>query len=61
MTSTGHGKGKDQNQRGNCTCGTPLEPLLTPLIQQGKIVRPLPSPQQIRTFVLQQLERVTLI
>jgi nicotinate phosphoribosyltransferase len=43
-----------------CTCGTPLEPLLTPLIQQGKVVRPLPSPQEIRAFVLQQLTRVSL-
>lgn len=48
------------SQEGRCSCGTPLEPLLTPLIQQGKVVRSLPSPQEIRTFVLQQLKCVSL-
>jgi nicotinate phosphoribosyltransferase len=46
--------------QGTCSCGTPFEPLLTPLIQQGKVVRSLPSPQEIRTFVLQQLKCVSL-
>lgn len=49
----------DLNQ-GTCSCGTPLEPLLTPLIQQGKVVRALPSPQEIRAFVLHQLKWVSL-
>ena len=41
-----------------CSCGAPFEPLLHPLIQKGKIVHPLPPPQKIRQFVLQQLERI---
>jgi len=46
--------------QGTCSCGTPLESLLTPLIQQGKVARALPSPQEIRAFVLQQLKWVSL-
>lgn len=48
------------HSQSRCSCGTPFEPLLTPLIQQGKVVRPLPSPQEIRSFVLRQLDRVSL-
>ncbi len=42
----------------SCSCGTAFEPLLHPLIHKGKIVRPLPTPQKIRQFVLQQLEKL---
>lgn len=38
-----------------CDCGSKPEPLLTPLIQSGKLIRSLPNAQQIRDFVLNQL------
>ncbi|MFN3477231.1 MAG: nicotinate phosphoribosyltransferase [Candidatus Methylomirabilales bacterium] len=41
-----------------CSCGGRREPLLKPLIRQGRIVRELPSPQEIRNRVLKQLEHV---
>ncbi|MGA1875512.1 MAG: nicotinate phosphoribosyltransferase [bacterium] len=43
-----------------CTCKIPPDHLLTPLIMNGKIARDLLSPQDIRQFVLRQLEMVTL-
>lgn len=43
-----------------CPCGGTREPLLKPLIRQGRIVRDLPSPQEIRKRVLEQMERVSL-
>ncbi|MEW5803790.1 MAG: nicotinate phosphoribosyltransferase [bacterium] len=59
--NTPHAAPASSSRNGNCSsCGTPLEPLLTPLIQQGKVVRSLPSPQEIRAVVLQQLWRVSL-
>jgi nicotinate phosphoribosyltransferase len=39
----------------SCTCGGEMTDLLKPLIQQGKIVQDLPSPQEIRRFVMDQL------
>jgi len=38
-----------------CMCGGEMTDLLKPLVQQGKIVRDLPSPQDIRKYVLDQL------
>lgn len=45
-----------------CSCGRGafLEPLLLPLIKEGKLARQLPSPQGIRSFVLRQLEHKEL-
>jgi nicotinate phosphoribosyltransferase len=43
-----------------CACGSPWEPLLKPLIQEGRIVRDLPPPRTIREHVLEQLARVEL-
>jgi len=43
-----------------CACGEHREPLLKPLIRQGRIVRELPSTHEIRKRVLQQLEYVSL-
>jgi len=40
-----------------CICGGYFIPLLEPLIKGGKIVRTLPSPQEIRSYVLRQLRR----
>lgn len=45
---------------GSCSCGGEFEPLLQELIWQGKVVRELPHPRQIREFVLQQLQEVEL-
>ncbi len=41
-------------------CGGEVEPLLQPLIQGGKLIAELPRPQAIRTYVLEQLDRVAL-
>ncbi len=40
-----------------CTrCGGPMEELLTPLLAGGQLARPLKSPQEIREYVLSQIE-----
>ncbi len=39
-------------------CSSSYRPLLTPLIKEGKLVRKLPKPQDIRKYVLGQLEYV---
>jgi len=41
---------------GRCKCGGQFISLIKPLIREGKIVRPLPSPQKIREYVLEQLK-----
>lgn len=38
-----------------CECGGTYENLLKPLISQGKVVRELPPPKEIRGYVLEQL------
>lgn len=43
-----------------CSCGGKKEALLKPLIKQGKIVYTLPSPQEIRKYVLNQLAHLSL-
>lgn len=40
-----------------CTCGSEMTDILKPLIQDGKIARELPGPQDIRGYVLDQLAR----
>lgn len=40
---------------GKCKCGGQFISLVKPLIRGGKIVKPLPSPQKIREYVLEQL------
>jgi len=42
-----------------CSCGGKFFPLLKPLIKEGKIVMELPSPQNIRKHVLEQLKKVS--
>lgn len=41
-----------------CSCGTEYKDLLTPLIEQGTIIRPLEKPQAIRAQVLNQLKEL---
>lgn len=36
-------------------CGTEMEPKLVPFLENGEFVRELPSPQQIREYVVSQL------
>lgn len=43
-----------------CVCGGQVEPLLKPLLAQGRLVRDLPPPRTIREYVLEQLRRVEL-
>jgi nicotinate phosphoribosyltransferase len=48
-------KGKGAKGKEMCECGKQMEPKLELLIKDGKVVRPLPKPLEIRKFVLQQL------
>jgi nicotinate phosphoribosyltransferase len=41
-------------------CNGEMEPMLKPLVKNGKIVAKLPKPNQIRQYVLGQLERLSL-
>ncbi len=43
-----------------CECGGAMEPLLMPVMTGGKPLDPLPSPKDIRAYVLSQLNRFTL-
>lgn len=43
-----------------CPCGGTTAPLLLPLLRGGQMARPLPSTQQLRAAVLEQLARVSL-
>ncbi len=43
-----------------CTCGGTLEPLLSPVLSQGRILTSLPSPGEIRDYVLSQLTHFSL-
>lgn len=39
-------------------CGGAMEGMLKPLVKRGRIVAGLPSPEEIRSYVLQQLKKV---
>jgi nicotinate phosphoribosyltransferase len=41
-------------------CGGKTKPMLKPLIENGKIVAELPKPSEIRGYVLEQLERLSI-
>ncbi|MDH5770460.1 MAG: nicotinate phosphoribosyltransferase [Candidatus Bathyarchaeota archaeon] len=41
-------------------CGSKTEPILKPLIMNGKLATKLPKATEIRSYVLKQLEKVTL-
>ena len=41
-------------------CGGETEQMLKPLIENGKIVARLPKPEEIRRYVLKQLEKVEM-
>jgi len=41
-------------------CGSKMEEMLKPLIKNGKIVAKLPKPDEIRRYVLKQIERLQL-
>ena len=41
-------------------CKGEMEPMLKPLVMRGKIVAKLPKPNQIRQYVLRQLEKLSL-
>ncbi len=45
-----------QEIRNLCSCGKEFRDLLTPLMEQGKIIRPLRRPMEIRESTLKQLE-----
>lgn len=45
------------SSRPNCPkCGCETQPMLKPFIEHGKVVAKLPKPQEIRQYVLEQLE-----
>ena len=41
------------------SCGLDTHQMLLPLIENGRVVRTMPKPEEIRTNVLQQLERLS--
>jgi len=45
---------------GKCSCGGDFARLLEPVIERGKLIKSLPSPQEIRKYVLEQLEKVQI-
>ncbi len=50
-----------ENKVEHCpNCGGNAEPLLLPLIENGRLVQKLLKPREIRTHVLQQLDRVKM-
>ncbi|KPV64206.1 MAG: putative nicotinate phosphoribosyltransferase [Candidatus Bathyarchaeota archaeon BA2] len=45
----------------NCPeCGGKTQPMLKPLIEKGKIVAKLPKPSEIRQYVLEQIEKLSI-
>jgi nicotinate phosphoribosyltransferase len=42
-------------------CGKETEQMLKPLIKNGKIVAKLPKPEEVRKYVLEQLQKVELV
>ncbi len=42
------------------SCSTPMEAMLKPVIREGKVLVKLPSPKEIREYVLKQLEHYSL-
>jgi nicotinate phosphoribosyltransferase len=41
-------------------CGGETEPMLKPLIEKGKIVAELPTPREIRGYVLEQIKKLSI-
>ncbi|MGQ9535941.1 MAG: nicotinate phosphoribosyltransferase [Actinomycetota bacterium] len=39
-----------------CECGGPMEPYLRKFLEQGRLLEDLPTPQEMRRYVLDQLE-----
>jgi len=50
----------DKSQPKCPRCGGKTEPMLKPLIKNGKIVAKLPKPGDIREYVLEQISKLTL-
>jgi nicotinate phosphoribosyltransferase len=48
------------SEPGACTCGARFESLFGPLIKDGKVVRKLPKPNEIRGYLLNRLEGLEL-
>jgi nicotinate phosphoribosyltransferase len=46
-----------QVEQHTCRCGGMLEDILVPFMKNGNILKPLPSAQDIRSFVLEQVEK----
>jgi nicotinate phosphoribosyltransferase len=51
---------KQEFEEIKCECGGTLEPLLLPIFVQGKIEVEISNPEEIRTYVLSQLEHFEL-
>lgn len=43
-----------------CSCGELPRPMLKKCLEKGRLVEPLPSPQEVRSYVLEQLEEYRL-
>jgi nicotinate phosphoribosyltransferase len=44
----------------SCSCGGRFQPLFLPVMNDGRLERQLPRPQEIRTYVLRQIENIEL-
>ncbi|MDW7973815.1 MAG: nicotinate phosphoribosyltransferase [Sulfolobales archaeon] len=49
----------DSNERPLCRDGREAEPLLVKFLEKGELVRPLPSLEEIRSYVLRQLSELS--
>lgn len=43
-----------------CSCSGEMLPLLQPMIEEGRIIKRIPSPQRLRDYVLKQLQDYSL-
>jgi len=50
----------EREPEGDCPCGGRFENLTAPLIERGEVFYPLPSPQELRRYVLRQLSHYEL-
>jgi len=53
-------RGYSKQSLNRCSCGGRFKELLLPFVQNGKILRKLPTPQGIREYVLKQLSHFDL-
>jgi len=43
-----------------CECGSRMEDILIPFMERGRVLKELPSPERIKTYVLEQIGKIPL-